>query len=240
MRPAKIFERFIQPAAGLGQLPRAEKTARGKIGVPQPFREFAQNHVPRWIFRIEQRHAFIARERLDTALMLQEKLGGGGELLDGFRGVILLLQQAAVAHQSIGRLRIRPEKTAEDRGSLGGVAHFEQAVELGAVILGGQFGLVQPGMDVRKSLQCFLMRGHLFQDSLVFGNRLAELVLFEAAPRPLEMLVDVRSHENSRAAVVPGARVEPKLYNGRLAALQTKSRGCADDDREAVEIRRGT
>ena len=84
MGAAKIFESFIEAACGLRQLAGAKKTARGKVGVPQALGEFAQRHMPREVFRIEQRHAFVAGQRLDIALLLKEEFGGGGELLDGF------------------------------------------------------------------------------------------------------------------------------------------------------------
>ena len=167
--------------------------------MPQFFREFAQHDVPRRAFRIEQRHAFIARQRFHAALLLQEKLRGRAELLDRFRGVILLLQERGVTHQAVGRLRVGTQKPAENGGGLGRVAQVEQAVELDAEIRGGPLRLVQPGVDVGEPLDSFAVRWGLFEDSLVFRDGLAELVFFDAPPSPFEMFLNVRGHGNRRA-----------------------------------------
>ena len=73
--------------------------------------------MTRGIFRVEQRHAFVAGERLDFALLLLEEISGGGaELLDGLAGAILLLQEHGVTHQAIGRLGKGAKKAREDGG----------------------------------------------------------------------------------------------------------------------------
>ena len=56
------------------------------------------------IFGIEERDAFIAGESFDIAGLLLVELRGSAELLDGFAGAVLLLQELAVLHQAIGRL----------------------------------------------------------------------------------------------------------------------------------------
>ena len=72
--PAEILQRFVQAAAGLRQLSCAEEATRGKIGVTQLLGEFAKDDVPRGIFRVEERHAFVARQRFDIALLLRGKV----------------------------------------------------------------------------------------------------------------------------------------------------------------------
>ena len=102
----------------------------------QAFGQFAQEDVPGRVFRIEDGHAFVAGERFDIAVLLQEKFGGDAILFDGFGRAVLFLQQRGVTHQPIRRLGIRAEKTSENGGGFGGVASLDQTVELDAVVLG--------------------------------------------------------------------------------------------------------
>ena len=144
--------------------------------MPQFFGQLAQRQMPRAIFRIQQRHAFVARQRFDTALLLQEKRRCGVELFDRFVRVILLLQQRGVAQQPVGRLRVGPQKTTENRGGLRGIAYIEQPVELDPEILRGLLGFVQAGVKVGKALHGLAVRRRFIEDRLVFRHSLAELV----------------------------------------------------------------
>ena len=194
MSPAEVFERLIEPAGCLRQLSGAQEAARGEVGMLQALGKVAENYVPRDVFGIEERDAFVTRQRIDIALVLKKELRRRAELLDGLGGPVLLLQQNAIAHQSVGGLRKRSKEAGEDRRGLGDVARLDVPVELRAVILGGERRLVEASVDVGQRLQGFLVGRSLFEDGLVFGDRLAELVLFEAAPSLIEMLVEVRSH----------------------------------------------
>ena len=75
--------------------------------------------------------------------------------------------------------------------AFGGVARVDESVELHAVVLGGLAGLVETRVNVGERLKRFLIGRRLVEHGLVFGNGLAEFVFFEAAPRSLEMFVDV-------------------------------------------------
>lgn len=160
--------------------------------------QLAQHHVARRVLGVEQGDAFVAGQRFHFAVFLLKEPCGDAVLLDGFHRPILFLENHRIAHQAVGRLRERTEKTRENRGSLEAVTCFDQAVELDAVILRGESGLVQARVDVSECLQGFLMRGRLVENRLVFGHGFAELVFFETAPRFFEMPVDFRSHGNSR------------------------------------------
>ena len=48
------------------------------------FGQLAEREMARGIFRIEQRHALVAGQGFDAALLLEVKTGRGGELLDRF------------------------------------------------------------------------------------------------------------------------------------------------------------
>src|ERR1700758_3571672 len=104
------------------------------------------------IFRVKQRNAFVASESFDITGLLLVELRGGAELFDGFAGAILLLKQGAELHQAVGRLRERAQETGEDGGGLGGVTGVYQAVELGAVILGGESGFAETRVDIGERL----------------------------------------------------------------------------------------
>ena len=148
----KIFDGFIEAAGGLGELAGAKIAASGEIAMAEAFGEFAEDHMAAGIFRVEQRDAFIAGERFDIASLLLIELRGRAELFDGFAGTILLLKQGAELHQAVGRLRERAQETGEDGGGLRGVAGFHQAVELRAVILGGERGFAEARVDIGERL----------------------------------------------------------------------------------------
>ena len=229
----EIFERQVESSGGEGKLPGPQETARGQVGVAQLFGEFAQRGVPVGILGIEKRDALAAGQRFDIPPVLVKQIDRRPELLDGLRDAILLLQQRCVAHQSVGRLRKRAQKTQKNRGRLRGVSRLDQPVELRAVILRGHGRLVQASVDIRERLQRFRVRRHFFERGLILGNRLAQLILLQTSSRSLEVLVDVLGHgirlalsatdSFAKTSASPQLQPKPTLYTGDFPALKSKS-----------------
>ncbi len=168
-----------------------------EVGTAQPLGHLAQGHVARGVFRVEAGQSFAAGQGLILFLLLQEQFAGRGELFDGFRGAVVLLEQRAVAHQAFRGLGEGAEKTGEDGHGLGRVSGFQEPIKLCGVILGGSRGLVQAGVEIGQRLQGLLMGGHLGDHRLIFLGGLAEPALFQVAPPAFQMFVDVQSHANS-------------------------------------------
>ena len=154
------------------------------------------------IFGIEERDAFIARERFDITGLLLVELRGCAELFDGFAGAVLLLQELAVLHQAIGRLGEGAQETREDGGGFGSVSRFHQAIELRAVILGGECGFAEARVDIGERLDRFLIGGNFVEHRLIFDSGFAKFILLEEAARFLEMFVDVCYRHGVRALTI--------------------------------------
>ena len=181
----EIFGRQIQASGSQRQLAGPQETASGKVGMAEFFRQFAQSRVPVRILGIEKRDAFAAGQGFDIAPMLMEDVDGGAKLLDRLRDAVLLLQQRGIAHEPVRGLREWPQESRENRRGLGGIAGLDQPVELRPVILGRHGRLIEPRVDIGERLQRLRVRGHFLERGLILGNRLAQLVLLKASPRPL-------------------------------------------------------
>ncbi len=86
---------------------------------------FAKNRMARRILWVEHGHAFITSQRFDPLPLLLKEFGGQSKLLDRFRRAVLLLEQSAITHQAVGRLREGTKKPHKNSRSFSAVTRLD-------------------------------------------------------------------------------------------------------------------
>ena len=163
-------------ARGLVELPGADVALCRELDVSEPLRRLTEDGVACGILGIKPGQGLVTRQRVGAAILLYEEFCGGAELLDGFRGTVLFLQQRAVAHPALRGLRERLEKAGKDCRGLGSVARLDEPVELRGIVFGRARRFVEPRVQIRQSLKGFLVAGSFGEDRLIFFDGVAEFV----------------------------------------------------------------